>query len=166
MKSLITLLKSWLVISSFIFSATSASHSVYLNISGTVVSPPPCKINGDVDIDVDFGNVSIGHLDSASDTKVDIPLSITCDSSVTKDVSISLVANPTYFNADLIGTDLSDLGIEIKNDSTLLPPGGTLPIELGKDIILTAQLRKNDDESVVIEAGEFTANSTLMVSYE
>lgn len=164
MRKLRIFLRFWLIISSLFYPNVSSSHSVFLNIKGTVVSPPPCTINDDVDIDVNFGNVSINTLNSSDEEGVKIPLSIVCDSSVSKDVILSLVAVSSNFDNDFIGTDIPGLGIELKNDTTLLPPGGEIPITWGHDVILTARVKKDPSEDVV--AGDFMASSTLMVSYE
>ncbi|TGZ35249.1 putative fimbrial-like protein YfcQ [Photobacterium damselae subsp. damselae] len=147
------------------FSLSTQALEININVTGVVVSPPPCKINNDVDIAVDFGKVSLNSLDdinSNKNTKI-IDLSISCDSSVTSNIALSLSADKAMFNPDFVKTSVEDLGIELFVDDIPLLPGKSVNLRKSKNAKFKAKLVKK--KGSVLDEGDFTANSVLLVSY-
>lgn len=135
------------------------------NFSATVVAPPPCKINGDNTIKVDFGDVGISHADGEH-YKQNLNIDVKCDASVPKQLLFKVIGTAASFNSSLLATSNTSLGIKFFKDK--------VPLEMNKDVdfdnttqhtIEAAPLLNPDVSDASSESGSFSAEATLVANY-
>ncbi|HGN1704531.1 TPA: fimbrial protein [Providencia rettgeri] len=84
---------------------------VVVQITGYVLAPPPCKINGGNVIKVDFGDVMSTRIDGTAYSKP-INYNITCDKRPTEQMKMTLVGDPANFDPTrAVRTNISGLGV-------------------------------------------------------
>lgn len=84
---------------------------VIVQITGTVLAPPPCKINGDNVIKVDFGEVMSTRIDGTAYSKP-VNYNITCDKRPTEQMKMTLVGDPASFEPSrTVKTNIPGLGV-------------------------------------------------------
>lgn len=136
--------------------------------SGIVIPiPTVCSINNGNSLNVAFGNVrtdTIGTSPSLASQAINVNLSIVCNTSLTQETVIRLVAASTTFSDELMATSNSNLGIAIQHNGKLVKPFGTFPIRLkngnGQEQITLYPVKNAAQEP---KEGDFTASATLIV---
>ncbi|EPL9568897.1 fimbrial protein [Providencia rettgeri] len=84
---------------------------VIVPITGYVLAPPPCKINGDKVIKVDFEEVMSTRIDGVAYSKP-INYNIECDKRPTEQMKMTLVGDPAGFDPTrAVRTNISGLGV-------------------------------------------------------
>lgn len=134
-----------------------------------------CTINNNQQIDVPFGTITSDTLTTdplAATIKKEVPLDYHCDSPVTQDIDITLVANPTsgFSASNAFKTSNTNLGVVMLNNNVEVPPNGIFHTKLtngqGQDnVTFVPVIKSSSTKSSDIE-GEFTASATLIMSTE
>lgn len=84
---------------------------VIVPITGYVLAPPPCKINGDNVIKVDFEEVMSTRIDGVAYSKP-INYNIECDKRPTEQMKMTLVGDPAGFDPTrAVRTNIPGLGV-------------------------------------------------------
>ncbi|MDX6910583.1 fimbrial protein [Hafnia paralvei] len=132
-----------------------------------------CTINNNQQIDVPFGTITSDTLTTdplAATIKKEIALNYYCDSPVTQDIDIMLVATPVsgFDAANVFKTSNTNLGVVMLNNNVEVPPNGVFHTKLinglGQDkITFVPVIKSSSIKSSDIE-GEFTASATLVMS--
>jgi len=129
--------------------------------------PIVCRINNGMAIEVDFGDLDNTHVrrDGGSYIK-NVPLKYQCDSSVTQNININLVATPASFSSDVIASNLpEDIGVMVKYNGALVKPNGSFDTVLvngiGQDQLHVSPVINDMAKSVT---GNFTASATLIMT--
>ncbi|MBU3895536.1 fimbrial protein [Serratia rubidaea] len=132
--------------------------------------PSECSINQGNVINVNFGMLQTALIPASSSGKKgegyskDITLSFNCNSSLTQNVKVKLVADTSMFSSDLIRSDNADLGFALKNNERLVKPMGAFPIRLedglGRASITLMPVRNPQAE---LKGGVFNASATLVI---
>lgn len=139
-----------------------------LEFKGVLVEPPPCSINNDSTLTVDFGD-KVGVRKIASGIyRQPVELSLICEeSSLTWQLMLSVTGNPTDFdtdNATLAVSPQIDLGIKLLLDGK--------PLELNKPVKVNSEALKGIEALLVqradtiLEEGTFSARATLRAIYQ
>ncbi|CAI1919846.1 putative fimbrial subunit SteE [Serratia proteamaculans] len=136
--------------------------------SGIVIPVPTvCEINNGNTINVAFGNVEtdiIGTNPSLASQAINVAISIACNTSLTQDSVIRLVAASATFSDGLMATSNTNLGIAMQHNGHLVKPFGTFPIRLtngsGQEQITLYPVKNAIKEP---KEGAFTASATLVV---
>lgn len=161
-----------LLVSLSVLAAATGASFVYaednMELFGVLVAPPPCAINNDETVTVDFGDrVGVKKVASGIYRKT-VDVTLTCEQpNLPWELMLSARGAAVDFdpdNATLMTPEHKDLGVKLLLDGS--------PFELGKAVKI------NDHTLPLIEAllvqregsqlseGPFTAQATLRVEYQ
>lgn len=146
-----------------------AEGDVDMTFHGTLVEPPPCVINDDNRIEVDFGDrVGINKVDGVN-YRTPLSYQITCESASSGSagkwaLNLSLTGSPAGFDNEALVTDKDNLGIRIYRGDVPFTPNSTVAIELGNQPVLEAVPVKNAGSTLT--EGAFEAWATLRADYQ
>ncbi|MGL5385888.1 MAG: fimbrial protein [Enterobacterales bacterium] len=134
-----------------------------LNISGNILLPPPCVINGTETISVDF-------TDQVMTTRVDginyrqpVPYKLDCTGSSNNALKMKIQGMDAGFGGALQTTS-TNLGIILSTDSKKMPVNSWLNFNLPDTPTLFATLDKRP--GTTLKAEPFTATATMVVDYQ
>ncbi|EPL9180883.1 fimbrial protein [Serratia marcescens] len=145
--------------------AALAKGEADMAFRGTLIEPPPCTINNDSRIEVNFGErVGINKVDGVNYRQL-MNYQITCQASGNNHwaLTLSLSGNAAAFDKEALMTDKSNLGIRVYQNDKPFTPGSVLDIDLGNPPRLEAvPIKKAGD---VLTEGTFEAWATLRADY-
>ena len=138
-----------------------------MSTAGQLIQVPVvCTINYGAAIEVDFGDIDNTKLSSDGSRYVKtIPLQYRCNTAVTQDVDINLIAAPAAFSSDFIATTLpNDVGVMVSRNGQVVKPNQkfstTLLDGFGQDELQVAPVARDLTKSIT---GSFTASATLIM---
>jgi type 1 fimbria pilin len=135
-----------------------------IKITGTVVLPPPCTVNNDKPIDIEFGDVRTDLIDGETYGSQPVPVSISCQSNPSSQLQLKMEGVASPLKDSVLATSVNGLGIRMLcngNDFALNSP---VNVNKGDSFVITAVPYTRDSKA--LEAGEFTAVATLVVIQE
>ncbi|HCM9091640.1 TPA: fimbrial protein [Enterobacter kobei] len=157
----------WLLFFGFLGYAmiSQSAGNVAMNFKGTLVVPPPCTINGDKPIEVQFGMVETTKINGSSYKQITLPYSLSCTEATSTSLRLQIKGD-TGYSVDYLQTSVPDLAISIKNmqTQTLIKPNAWVNFESTNPIKLVATPVKKS--GAILGAGDFTATATMMVDYQ
>ncbi|MEJ5063049.1 fimbrial protein [Erwinia sp. MYb375] len=133
--------------------------------SGTLIGPPPCKINGGDKVDVNFGDqLGVHKVDGVNYLKT-LSYSITCEKGVTgMDVMFTLSVKKTTYNNAAIQTNMADLGIQVlQNDKPFVLD---IPLVIDPKVPPTLKAVPVKKPGANLKVGVFSATATLKAEYQ
>lgn len=143
--------------------AQAASNSAKITVKVNVVAPPPCIINHNRPIVVDFGDdVIIPRIDG-SYKKRTIQYSMDCSGSAFTSLRMQ-IAGKLGFDGYALDTSKENLGVGLTRDGSRLTLNNWFYFYSGYEPVLEAVLEKRRGTSP--SGGAFTAGATLMVDYQ
>ncbi|MNG68109.1 hypothetical protein D3C79_264350 [compost metagenome] len=131
--------------------------------------PLVCTINNGAAIEVDFGDLDNTQISSDGSRYVKtVPLQYRCNTAVTQDIDINLIAAPAAFSSDFITTTLpDDVGVVVRHNGQVVKPNQkfstTLLDGFGQDELQVAPVARDLTKSIT---GSFTASATLIMSVQ
>ncbi len=136
-----------------------------MKFSGTLIEPPPCTINNDGQVDVDFGSrVGVKKVDGVNYLQV-MNYRIKCDPSVSaRDMTLEIIGTPADYDAAAVSSNVTDLAIQIKQNGVPFELNKPIPISLTTPPILSAVPVKRIGATLV--EGPFEATATLRAVYQ
>ncbi|WP_370612200.1 fimbrial protein [Klebsiella aerogenes] len=149
-----------------------AGNTAQINLSGTLVEPPPCTINSGIAISVPFGdNVGTSRVNGVNYTKP-INYSIVCDQDPYNNpwvMGLTVKGTSTSFDtaavqANIDGSSSSDLGIKILLNGSAMNLNTRVAITEGASPTLEAVPVQN--AGATLPEGHFHATATLLADYE
>ncbi|CNE99318.1 fimbrial protein [Yersinia mollaretii] len=84
-----------------------------VNISGVILAPPPCVINGSKVIDVDFGNQVMTNLVDGNNYLQTVNYSVVCNNAPSNSMRMQIKGDKADFSTTALKTNNNDLGIEL-----------------------------------------------------
>lgn len=132
---------------------------------GTLISPPPCVINDNQQVDVNFGDqVGVNKVDGVN-YRIPVNYQITCEGEGSGfALSLRLSGTAAVFDTLALQSDQPDLGIRLYQNDKPFTPNSTLNIDLGTPPRLEAVPVKRD--GAMLQEGAFEALATLQASYQ
>lgn len=155
----------YIFISTFYLSTASAGQEHEINVRVTVIIPP-CKINDNQDITVNFGdNVATTRIDGTY-KKMPIEYTIDCKSATSPDLKMTISGDNagTGFEKNVLATDNTDLGVAIYNSSDPFIINSSVNFNLENKLKLEAVLVKQKDSE--LKGGKFSASATMSIEYQ
>lgn len=129
--------------------------------------PLVCTINNGTAIEVDFGDLDNTQISSDGSRYVKtVPLQYRCNTAVTQDIDINLIATPAAFSSDFIATTLpDDIGVAVRYNGQIVKPNQqfatTLLNGVGQDELQVAPVIRDVTKAIT---GSFTASATLVMT--
>jgi type 1 fimbria pilin len=166
----VTVKKSWfvwggiymVVLSLSALKAVADTSMVMIKV--TVIAPPPCTINGDQVIDVDFGNdVVTSRVDGVNYLKT-VDYSLDCQGGTSNAMKLQIQGTPTAFDSSALRTNVADFGIALRANGQALVINKWVNFTYPTKPVLQAVPVKK--AGVKLPGGDFSAGATLLVHYQ
>ncbi|MGL5388526.1 MAG: fimbrial protein [Enterobacterales bacterium] len=135
-----------------------------VNVRGTIILPPPCTINNNQTIRVDFGDEVMTTRIDGVNYKQTIVYSLDCDIQKSNDLKMSIQGGTAGFGTGLLSTSKSDLGIALYYGTQQLNINTWFNYSYPNKPVLYAVPVKRS--GATLTGGEFTASATLLIDYQ
>lgn len=141
------------------------AYAIDVFFTGKLVAPPPCIINGNNAISVDFGeNILIGRIDGVN-YEQPINYTMDCSGAASTEQMLMMAGDPFPSNPIFLATSKPGLGIKIKVNNYPGWPLNTF-INFTDPARPTLKAVLVRDSNVTLTGGAFTATATLVVNYQ
>ncbi|MDF9719697.1 fimbrial protein [Serratia marcescens] len=134
-----------------------------ITVKVTVVMPPPCVINDNRVIAVEFGDVMTTRVDGENYRKP-IVYTLDCKGAPSNAVKLQVQGNSTSFDGTVLRSDKVGLGIKLLQGDNKLPINTWLNFTYPNQPELWAVPVKQN--GMALTGGEFTASATMKVDYQ
>ncbi|WP_337264912.1 MULTISPECIES: fimbrial protein [unclassified Serratia (in: enterobacteria)] len=151
------------LLSVLLLSAPSIAN-IPVNIRGTVIIPPPCTINNNQTIRVDFGDEIMTTRIDGVNYKQAITYSLSCDIQKSNNLKMSIQGTAASFNSAVLRTDKNGLGIALYHGTQPLNANTWFSYTYPSKPELYAVLVKQS--GATLTGGEFTSSATLLIDYQ
>ena len=141
----------------------SFSQASQVNVSVKIVKPP-CQINNNQVIYVNFGNSVITTKIDGRYNRIPIQYTIDCKSATSPNLKMTISGNGADFDKKALETDNNNLGIAIYNGTSQFVLNSTVNFNLENSLKLEAVLVKRKDS--VLRGGKFSASATMAIEYQ
>lgn len=132
--------------------------------TGTLVAPPPCVINGNNAISVDFGSDMLaGRIDGVNYEKP-INYTLECTGATSNSLKLQFQGTGAGFDPIVLTTTKADLGLELRAGAMKWPLNTWIHFTYPVRPVLTVVPVKAAGST--LSGGTFTAASTLLVDYQ
>ncbi|VEA61122.1 Minor fimbrial protein prsF precursor [Serratia plymuthica] len=142
----------------------AVADTAIVTIKVTVVAPPPCTINGEQVIDVDFGSELLTTQIDGSNYLKTVDYSLECQSGTSNAMKLQIQGTPTAFDSSALQTNMADLGIALKVNGSALTVNDWVNFTYPNKPVLQAVPVKRAGST--LNGGDFSAGATLMVDYQ
>ncbi|MEG2734527.1 MAG: fimbrial protein [Hafnia sp.] len=133
-----------------------------ITVKVTVVASPPCVINGNRPIEVEFGDVMTTQVDGYN-YKMPIEYTLSCSGTLPYALTLQLKGTGSEFDATVLMTDKAGLGIKLLQGSEQVAVNSTLVFIYGHNPLLWAVPVKKG--GATLTGGEFRAGAIMGVNY-
>lgn len=136
-----------------------------MRFSGTLIEPPPCSINDDGMVDVDFGDrVGVKKVDGANYLQP-VNYQITCNSgSGAWNMTLEVIGNAPDYDSAAIDSNVRDLAIRLLQNGKPFTLNEPIDIKLNAPPRLEAVPVKRPGAE--LQEGAFEATATLRAVYQ
>lgn len=144
--------------------AAEEGDTTTMNISGTLVDAPECTVNGDDQINVDFGDdVLISRINSGS-YKKKLEYTVSCGDLAKYGLTMTISGTGAGFGSGLLSAGRDGLGIQLYHGTQPVSAGELMSFGFPHWPVLYAELVKND--SATLDAGSFSSTATMVITYQ
>ncbi|WP_149543244.1 fimbrial protein [Serratia marcescens] len=140
-----------------------AVPSATVTVKVTVVAPPPCVINDDRPIDVEFGDVMTTRVDG-DNYKMPVNYTLSCTGGTSNAMKLQVKGSGAAFDATVLQTNQTGLGIELRQGASKLAVNSWLNFTYPNKPKLWAVPVKQ--AGATLKGGEFSAGATMAVNYQ
>ncbi|MBH3259845.1 fimbrial protein [Serratia marcescens] len=134
-----------------------------VTVKVTVVAPPPCVINDDNPIMVEFSEVMTTRVDG-NNYKMPVNYTLTCTGNSSNAMTLTIVGNAASFDGTALQTDKAGLGVRLLK--------GSVPYTINSQIKFTYPGKPElyavpvQQSGITLTGGEFSAAATMNVAYQ
>lgn len=143
--------------------AMGASNVANVTVKVTVIATPPCVVNDNKVIEVEFGDVSTTQVDGQN-YRMPVNYSLDCNVDANNALKLQVQGNAAAFDGKLLQTDTAGLAIKLQKVGGDLPINTWLNFNYPNKQELWAVPIKED--GVTLQAGEFNAAATMRLDYQ
>ncbi|MGN7975534.1 fimbrial protein [Serratia sp. 22264] len=140
-----------------------AASTATVTVKVTVVAPPPCVINDDRPIDVEFGDVMTTRVDG-DNYKMPVNYTLSCTGAPSNAMKLQVKGTGAAFDATVLQTNKAALGIELRQGDSKLAVNDWLNFTYPNMPELWAVPVKQT--GATLTGGEFSAGATMAVAYQ
>ncbi|HAT4913351.1 TPA: fimbrial protein [Serratia marcescens] len=134
-----------------------------ITVSVTIVAPPPCIINDDRPIEVEFGDVMTTRVDG-DNYKMPVNYTLLCAKASSNAMKLQVQGNVASFDGKVLQTNKAGLGVQLLQGDSKLAVNSWLNFTYPNAPALWAVPVKQS--GVTLTGGEFTAGATMKVAYQ
>ena len=131
-----------------------------IDITGVIVDPPPCTINNDKPIDVDF-DILVLQLVDGIHYREKVPTLIDCPATFMGEVSLQIKGNPADFNQQLLKTDSEGLALKFMLNGSPFTINQFTTLDWRNNTVV--EVIPIADTNTKLAIGEFTATATMLL---
>ncbi|HHQ6602073.1 TPA: fimbrial protein [Serratia fonticola] len=140
-----------------------AGATATVTVKVTVVAPPPCVINDNRPIEVEFGDVMTTRVDG-SNYKMPVNYTLSCTGAPSNTMKLQVKGTGAAFDATVLQTNKAELGIELRHGDSKLAVNDWLNFTYPNKLELWAVPVKQ--AGATLAGGEFSAGATMAVDYQ
>ncbi|CAI2006923.1 Minor fimbrial protein prsF precursor [Serratia fonticola] len=141
----------------------TGANSTTITLKVTVIQPPPCTINNNQPIEVEFRDVMTTRVDG-NNYRMPVDYSLSCTTASTSALKLQVQGNVASFDSEVLETNREGLGIKLLQDSNKLVINSWLNFTPPNTPKLWAVPVKQNN--VTLKAGEFRAGAIMKVDYQ
>ncbi|MBC3252355.1 fimbrial protein [Serratia fonticola] len=142
--------------------ATEASETATINMLVSIVAPP-CTINNNQVIEVEFGDVMTTRVDG-NNYRMPVNYTLDCKNAPSSAMKLQVQGNAASFDSTLLQTSNPALGIKLQNGATALSVNTWLNFTYNNNPSLWVVPVKK--AGAALSAGQFWAAATMKVDYQ
>jgi type 1 fimbria pilin len=140
-----------------------AASTATVTVKVTVVAPPPCVINDDRPIEVEFGDVMTTRVDG-DNYKMPVNYTLSCTGGTSNAMKLQVRGTGAAFDAKVLQTDKAELGIELGQGDSKLAVNDWLNFTYPNKPELWAVPVKQS--GATLTGGDFKAGATMAMDYQ
>ncbi|MBH2585414.1 fimbrial protein [Serratia marcescens] len=140
------------------------AENIDIKVTVTIVAPPPCVINGDSLIEVDFGNEVMTTRIDGSYKKQAINYTVECKDAPSNAMKLQIQGNGAGFDGDVLQTNKGNLGIALLRSGSSQPINEWINFTYPNLPRLEAVPVKK--AGATLTGGAFSAGATMKVEYQ
>ncbi|QHB34619.1 fimbrial protein [Yersinia canariae] len=145
-------------------SAWALNKSATVNVSVTILATPPCVINSNNTIDVNFGDDLLTTNINGANYIKPVTYTLNCTSAASNALKMSIKGNGANFDTTVLRTSNSALGIKLLRDGQQLALNTTSNFTYPNIPVLQAVPVKQTNTT--LSTGYFSGTATLVVEYQ
>ncbi|WP_261467571.1 fimbrial protein [Serratia fonticola] len=140
-----------------------ASAVTTITVKVTVMPTPPCVINDDKVIEVDFGEVVAPQVDGVQYQRT-VNYTLECEADAPNAMKLQVQGSPTTFDPSALRTNFANFGVALRVNGQPLVLNDWVDFTYPQTPLLQAVPVKK--AGVTLPGGNFSAGATLMLSYQ
>lgn len=145
-------------------SALALNKVAAVNVSVTIFAAPPCVINNNNTINVNFGDDLLTSNINGVNYKQSIIYSLNCNSAASNLLKMSIIGNEAIFDSNTLKTSNSQLGVKFtRNGQPLILNNAFDFIYPTLPVLEAVPVKKI---SAILDTGYFSGTATLVVEYQ
>lgn len=145
-------------------SAWALTKTATVNVSVTIFAAPPCVINNNNTINVDFSDTVLTSNIDGVNYMQPVNYTLNCTAAASNALKISIKGNGAPFDTSLLKTSNSGLGIKLMRDGQPLALNATTNFTYPNVPVLRAVPVKQTNAT--LSTGYFSGTATLVVEYQ
>ncbi|WP_337048382.1 fimbrial protein [Serratia liquefaciens] len=144
-------------------SPAQAVGDVDMLFHGTLIEPPPCTINGDKPIEVEFNEVITTRV-GGTNYRLPVNYTLVCNGAPSYAMKMQVQGTGAAFDASVLKTNVTGLGVALHRVGEKVPINTWMNFTYPNSPKLWALPVKQS--GITLSAGEFTAGATMQVEYQ
>lgn len=153
----------YVLLGTLLAGAVWADSSSTIQIKVTVVAPP-CTINDNKAIEVEFGDVMTTRVDGNTYRRMPVNYTLSCKSGASNAMKLQVQGTGASFDGKLLKTSNAALGIKLQHGAAPFSVNTWLSFTYpNKPELWAVPVKQN---GVTLAGGEFTAGATMNVDYQ
>lgn len=135
-----------------------------IKVTVTIVAPPPCVINDNNLIEVNFGNDVITTRIDGSYKKQPVVYSAGCINALNNAMKMQIQGTGASFDSDVLKTNRDDLGVALLRNGNRQPINAW--VNFTYPVLPTFEAVPVKRAGATLSGGAFSAGATMMVEYQ
>lgn len=141
-----------------------AANTANVTVRVTIVAAPPCVINNNNLIEVNFGNDVLTTRVDGSYKKMPVTYAVNCSGGSSNAVKMLIEGTGAGFDSAVLRTNQTDFGIALLNNGSRFPINGWANFSTSSPPKLEAVPVKR--AGAILKGGAFSAGATMKVEYQ
>ncbi|MGP0843280.1 fimbrial protein [Serratia sp. CY83965] len=146
------------------FGPQAQAASTTIKVTVTIVAPPPCVINNNNLIEVNFGNDVMTTRIDGSYKKQPVVYSLECKNAPNNAMKLQIQGTGAGFDSEVLQTNKDGLGVALLRNGSRQPINSWINFTYPTKPTLEAVPVKQ--AGATLRGGEFSAGATMKVEYQ